>query len=60
MSGEFFNDSRGLSILVLSSQPQSPVHSLCFTWTVRVTFLTVAKWHSHPWGLTDPTLSLNA
>jgi len=62
MNGEFLKDGRGLSILVLYSYHQSAVYSLCFTLTVRVTctFLTVAKWHPHPWGLTDLTLSLTA
>ena len=36
------------------------VRSLCFTLALRVTFLTVAKWHRHTRGLTDATLSWNA
>ena len=58
---QFLKDKRDLSFLVLNSYPPMfAVVSLCFTLIVRVTFLTVAKWHLHSWGLTDPTLSLNA
>lgn len=39
--------------------PQSAVHSLRFTLTVRVIFLTVAKWYLNTQGLTNPGSSCN-